>query len=51
MSLLPGGMQISGGLALINLSAKFSDSGSALRVEVTMGVMLAASRRFRTSIL
>src|SRR5437867_9421337 len=29
MSLLPGGTQISGGLALINLSAKFSDSGSA----------------------
>src|SRR5882672_2101553 len=28
MSLLPGGMQISAGLALINLSAKFSDSGS-----------------------
>ena len=28
MSLLPGGMQVSGGLALINLSAKFSDSGS-----------------------
>src|SRR6267154_853557 len=28
MSLLPGGMQISIGLALINLSAKFSDSGS-----------------------
>ncbi len=28
MSLLPGGMQISTGLALINLSAKFSDSGS-----------------------
>src|SRR5437867_287545 len=29
MSLLPGGMQVSAGLALINLSAKFSDSGSA----------------------
>src|SRR6266853_3839341 len=29
MSLLPGGMQVSGGLALINLSAKFSDSGSS----------------------
>jgi len=28
MSLLPGGMQVSAGLALINLSAKFSDSGS-----------------------
>src|SRR5258706_13271814 len=28
MSLLPGGMQISAGVALINLSAKFSDSGS-----------------------
>ena len=28
MSLLPAGMQVSGGLALINLSAKFSDSGS-----------------------
>ncbi len=28
MSLLPSGMQVSGGLALINLSAKFSDSGS-----------------------
>ena len=28
MSLLPGGMQVSGGLALINLSLKFSDSGS-----------------------
>jgi long-chain fatty acid transport protein len=28
MSLLPGGKQISAGLALINLSAKFSDSGS-----------------------
>jgi len=28
MSLLPGGMQLSAGLALINLSAKFSDSGS-----------------------
>src|SRR6195256_494699 len=30
MSLLPGGMQVSAGLALINLSAKFSDSGSAV---------------------
>src|SRR5438445_511915 len=30
MSLLPAGMQVSGGLALINLSAKFSDSGSAV---------------------
>jgi long-chain fatty acid transport protein len=29
MSLLPGGMQVSAGLALINLSLKFSDSGSA----------------------
>ena len=29
MSLLPGGMQVSAGLALINLSAKFSDSGSS----------------------
>src|SRR5204863_6279853 len=29
MSLLPGGMQVSAGLALINLSVKFSDSGSA----------------------
>jgi len=29
MSLLPGGMQVSAGLALINLTAKFSDSGSA----------------------
>ena len=29
MSLLPAGMQVSGGLALINLSAKFSDSGSS----------------------
>src|SRR5712691_3507981 len=28
MSLLPGGMQVSAGLALINLSTKFSDSGS-----------------------
>jgi len=28
MSLLPAGMQVSAGLALINLSAKFSDSGS-----------------------
>ena len=28
MSLLPGGMQISAGVALINLSAKFSDSAS-----------------------
>ncbi|TMH57926.1 MAG: transporter [Betaproteobacteria bacterium] len=28
MSLLPGGMQVSAGLALINLSVKFSDSGS-----------------------
>jgi long-chain fatty acid transport protein len=28
MSLLPGGMQVSAGLALINLSAKFSDSAS-----------------------
>src|SRR5438309_6546305 len=28
MSLLPGGMQVSAGLALINLTAKFSDSGS-----------------------
>jgi long-chain fatty acid transport protein len=28
MSLLPGGMQVSAGLALINLSLKFSDSGS-----------------------
>jgi long-chain fatty acid transport protein len=28
MSLLPSGMQVSAGLALINLSAKFSDSGS-----------------------
>ena len=28
MSLLPGGIQVSAGLALINLSAKFSDSGS-----------------------
>jgi long-chain fatty acid transport protein len=28
MSLLPGGKQVSAGLALINLSAKFSDSGS-----------------------
>ena len=28
MTLLPGGMQFSAGLALINLSAKFSDSGS-----------------------
>jgi len=28
MSLLPGGMQVSAGLNLINLSAKFSDSGS-----------------------
>src|SRR5438046_4850777 len=28
MCLLPGGMQVSAGLALINLSAKFSDSGS-----------------------
>lgn len=28
MSLLPGGMQISTGLALINVSEKFSDSGS-----------------------
>src|SRR6267378_6730426 len=28
MSLLPGGMQVSAGLALINLSAQFSDSGS-----------------------
>src|SRR5256885_11333788 len=28
ISLLPGGMQVSGGLAFINLSAKFSDSGS-----------------------
>src|SRR5881296_3894670 len=28
MSLLPGGTQVSAGLALINLSAKFSDSGS-----------------------
>jgi long-chain fatty acid transport protein len=28
MSLLPGGMQISAGVALINFSAKFSDSGS-----------------------
>ncbi len=28
MSLLPSGMQVSTGLALINLSAKFSDSGS-----------------------
>jgi long-chain fatty acid transport protein len=28
MSLLPGGMQVSASLALINLSAKFSDSGS-----------------------
>src|SRR2546427_12804024 len=27
MSLLPGGMQVSAGLALINLSIKFSDSG------------------------
>jgi long-chain fatty acid transport protein len=29
MSLLPSGMQVSAGLALINLSAKFSDSGSS----------------------
>src|SRR2546425_599344 len=29
MSLLPPGMQISAGAALINLSAKFSDSGSS----------------------
>ncbi len=29
MSLLPGGMQISAGVALINFSAKFSDSGSS----------------------
>src|SRR5882762_11391996 len=29
MSLLPGGMQVSAGLALINLSVKFSNSGSA----------------------
>src|SRR6266852_7638644 len=28
MSLLPGGMQVSAGLALINVSAKFNDSGS-----------------------
>src|SRR5439155_14698635 len=28
MSLLPAGMQVSAGLALINLSVKFSDSGS-----------------------
>src|SRR5881397_1662668 len=28
MSLLPGGMQVSAGAALINVSAKFSDSGS-----------------------
>src|SRR5437773_9926589 len=28
MSLLPAGMQVSAGLALINLSATFSDSGS-----------------------
>jgi long-chain fatty acid transport protein len=28
MSLLPGGMQVSAGLALINLSVKFSNSGS-----------------------
>ena len=28
ISLLPGGMQVSAGLAFINLSAKFSDSGS-----------------------
>jgi len=30
MSLLPGGMQVSAGLALINLSAKFSDSGASV---------------------
>src|SRR6267378_5869899 len=29
MSLLPGGMQVSAGLALINLAVKFSNSGSA----------------------
>jgi len=51
MSLLPAGMQVSGGLALINLSAKFSDSGSAVARGGNNGVMLAASRRFRTSIL
>src|SRR5580765_6556732 len=37
MSLLPGGMQISAGLALINLSAKFSDSGSVAAGGRTLG--------------
>src|SRR5260221_7455000 len=37
MSLLPGGMQVSAGLALINLSAKFSDSGSVAAGGRTLG--------------
>src|SRR5712691_69203 len=37
MSLLPGGMQVSAGLALINLSAKFSDSGSTPGVGQPLG--------------
>src|SRR5580765_3022934 len=37
MSPLPGGMQISAGLALINLSAKFSDSGSVAAGGRTLG--------------
>ncbi len=37
MSLLPGGMQVSAGLALINLSAKFSDSGSVAAAGRTLG--------------
>ena len=37
MSLLPGGMQVSAGLALINLSAKFSDSGSSQNLGRPLG--------------
>src|SRR5882672_9675607 len=37
MRLLPGGMQVSAGLALINLSAKFSDSGSVAAGGRTLG--------------
>jgi long-chain fatty acid transport protein len=44
MSLLPPGMQISAGIALINLSAKFSDSGSLPSGTALNGVNPAAGR-------